>query len=318
MFQLKPKTLYHWYRNCISDYHQDKAEGRFAAHNVYDYDEQTGEVKKQQVVHIFKPGNVAPAMSIDEKMIGKKYSTIVSNQVTGKIALLVETMKPALIRQALALLPEEKLHQIKHISSDMSPVYKKLCKEMMPDAQITIDKFHVVKHILDALNTVRLRIKHQLKQSTQPNAINPNQWTDVELLEKTKYLLYKRSPMLDPEETQLLNHLFTQHPDLYKAYNLTEQIRSWYDSKNIGQPLQRMHHQLNEWISQVRVSKLKPFSFVIKMFEKHWEDILRYFQQGHTNAKAENLNARIQRFIIANYGTRDKDFFLYRTQLYFA
>ena len=257
-------------------------------------------------------------MSIDEKMIGKKYSTILSNQSTGKIALLIETMKPALVKQAIALVPKQKLDQIKHISSDMSPAYNKLCREMMPGAQITIDKFHVIKHIIDALNSVRLHIKNQLKQSIQPNTHNPNDWTDVELVEKTKYLLYKRAAALDPEESQLLNHVFAKHADLQKAYNLVEQIRSWYESKNIGQPHQRMHDQLNEWITQARASKLKPFGFVIKMFEKHWDNILRYFQQGHTSAKAENLNARIQRFIIANYGTRDKDFFFYRMQIYFA
>ena len=54
------------------------------------------------------------------------------------------------------------------------------------------------------------------------------------------------------------------------------------------------------------------------MFEKHRDDILRYFEKGLTNSKEENLNGKIQRFIANNYGTRDKDFFLYRVQIYFA
>ena len=57
VLDLKPKTLYHWYRNSISNYHQDKKEGKFAAHHVLEWDEQTGEVTKEQTVHIFKPGN---------------------------------------------------------------------------------------------------------------------------------------------------------------------------------------------------------------------------------------------------------------------
>jgi hypothetical protein len=39
---------------------------------------------------------------------------------------------------------------------------------------------------------------------------------------------------------------------------------------------------------------------------------------GLTNAKAENLNGKLQRFLSANYGLKDKDFFLYRTVGYFS
>ena len=54
------------------------------------------------------------------------------------------------------------------------------------------------------------------------------------------------------------------------------------------------------------------------MFDKHRDDIIRYFEKGLTNAKAENVNGKIQRFLANNYGTRDKDFFFYRLQVYFA
>jgi uncharacterized protein (UPF0371 family) len=63
-------------------------------------------VLKTKVVHILKPENVGPSMSIDEKMIGGKYCTLFSNQQTGKIALLLQSIKPEHIEQALKLLPE--------------------------------------------------------------------------------------------------------------------------------------------------------------------------------------------------------------------
>ncbi|MDR1652667.1 MAG: transposase [Prevotellaceae bacterium] len=45
--------------------------------------------------------------------------------------------------------------------------------------------------------------------------------------------------------------------------------------------------------------------------------MINYFRHGATNAKAERLNGKIQRFITQNYGLKDKDFFLYRTAGYF-
>ena len=257
-------------------------------------------------------------MSIDEKMIGGNYSTIISNPETGKIALLIESVKPLVVAQAISLFTEEQRSQLNYISSDMSPTYKKICREMFPNAKIIIDKFHVIKHIMDALNTIRLNIKSKLKVKNAPSTNNPNGWSDVEFLEKTKYLLYKRNALLDIQQRQLLAKLFEQHADLAKAYQLVEEIRAWYEPKNIGKRLYILHYQLKKWIDKVKESGLKSFGFIVKMFTNHWDDILNYFINGHSNDKAENLNGRIQRFLMSNYGTRDKDFFFYRTQIYFS
>jgi transposase len=54
------------------------------------------------------------------------------------------------------------------------------------------------------------------------------------------------------------------------------------------------------------------------MIKKHEYEILNFFCCGHTNAKAERLNGKIQRFVSNNYGMKDKDFFLYRTAGYFS
>jgi transposase len=54
------------------------------------------------------------------------------------------------------------------------------------------------------------------------------------------------------------------------------------------------------------------------MFGKHEKEILNYFRNGLSTAKAENPNGKLQRFISANFGIKDKDFFLYRTAVYFS
>jgi transposase len=54
------------------------------------------------------------------------------------------------------------------------------------------------------------------------------------------------------------------------------------------------------------------------MIEKHWDNILNYFEEGQTNAKAENMNGKIQRFITNNFGIKDRDFFLFRLSRYFS
>ena len=54
------------------------------------------------------------------------------------------------------------------------------------------------------------------------------------------------------------------------------------------------------------------------MPRKHEPQIINFFKNKMTNAKAERLNGKIQRFFSGNYGVKDKDFFLYRTAMYFS
>lgn len=288
------------------------------AKKVEDVDVETGEILKTKTVSVFKPDNLGASMNIDEKMIGKRYCTILSNTETGKIALLIETMKPYLVKKAIELFGEKPLENVKNICSDMSPMYKKLCKEVFTNAKLTVDKFHVIKQILEILQLMRLKLKNELKKNNENQIINNLGWTKVELLEKSKYILYKSKITWGMDERLVAMELFRHLPQLETAYNLVEEIREWYDKKNIGKPRWWLKKQLGDWMQSTEKSGITEFKSARKMFTTHENEIIQYFENGHTNAKAENLNAKIQRFIINNYGLRDRDFFYYRVQVYFS
>lgn len=308
-----------WYKNQLSDYEADKVSGEYMGTSAQEVDRDTGELKKELLVHIFKAANIGENMCIDEKMIGKRYYTILSNEKTGKIAFLIDTMSPALISNAMAKFGEEILKRIKRINCDMSPTMKKLCRENFKFAEIVIDKFHVIKHVMDALNTVRLNLKKNIKiEDETEKSNNPHDWTDLEFLEKTKYLTYKMKKELDSEQSKLMDKLLNKFPLLNEAYGYVQEIRNWYDKKNIGRHLWEMEKQKDIWMVKLETTKLKEFKIIRKMFDKHDEDINRYFERGASNGKAENLNARIQRFLSNNYGYKNRDFFLYRVQIYFS
>ena len=57
---------------------------------------------------------------------------------------------------------------------------------------------------------------------------------------------------------------------------------------------------------------------LVKTFIRHEQNILNYFLTQKTNAIAEAVNSKIQRFIAFNYGVRDKDFFLFRIAKYYS
>jgi len=54
------------------------------------------------------------------------------------------------------------------------------------------------------------------------------------------------------------------------------------------------------------------------LIETNEKQIMNYFLNDETNAMAEGINSKIQRFISSNQGTRDRDFFFFRLSLYFS
>jgi transposase len=325
MFGLKPKTLHYWYKENLSGYKQDVEMGLWGEKKIQVVDKETGEVVKERPVPIAKPENFGTHMTIDEKQIGKKMYSIMTNAQTGKIALLAQTMKPEELKQAMEDYLSEKLSDVRSVSCDMSPSYKKFAKDVFPNTQLVVDKFHVIKHLMDALQQVRKQIKTQclnndktLAKQTTDNPKSDKAWSDIELLERSRYIVCKMQPDWEEDEKEMMEQLFSSYPVFQTAYQLTQQLRLWYNGRNVGKNLRSLEMELYNWCDSANQSKIPAFRGIRKMIEKHQDDILNYFKEGQTNAKAENMNGKIQRFFANNYGIKDRDFFLFRVAGYFS
>ena len=128
----------------------------------------------------------------------------------------------------------------------------------------------------------------------------------------------KRADKWKPWQKQRANLLFNAFPDLEKAYYLIEKLRDWYNRKNIGKTWLSIEKKLRQWTEDVELANIEEMKGLVKMFDKHQEIILNYCITGQTNAMAENINSRIQRFININYGVRDQNFFFFRLKQYYA
>jgi len=321
MFDLKPKTLYYWYRNYLSDYQKDISTGEWLKDKIFVINKDTGEIIKEKPVYIAKPENVEESMTLDDKKLGKGVYTIFAGQITGKIALKIESIKVEELKEAIKCLGES-IIKVKNISCDMSPSYLKFCEDVFPQSNIVIDKFHVVKQVLEALQSVRLRCKNQLKENLtkgkRKTTGDKQILSDLELLRNCKYLLTQNQSDWNDYQSELMQQVFKRFKELETAYLLVEEFRHWYDKSNCKKHRIAIEKDLFKWYERVENSNIKEFKSTIKMIEKHEHEILNYFQNALTNAKAENLNGKIQRFIMNNYGFRDKDFAIYRIAKYFS
>ncbi|MDR0205800.1 MAG: transposase [Bacteroidales bacterium] len=318
MFDIKPQTLQYWYKNFLSDYFPDIESNRWHPQKIETVDKATGEIKEKPV-YVFKKENLGEHMCIDDKAIGHTGFSILSNNKTGKIALMIESANSKEVEQAMSLFGKE-LWRIKSISMDMSPTYALVCNNLIPRATQVIDKFHVMKYVYDAVGNARIRINKELTATLTKGKKKTEQdketLSELELLRRINHAITQSPDKWNEEMTETINRVFEKHDELKKAYQISQDFKNWYDYRNHSKSTIQITKCLYQWYEQAR--QLKVFESVIKMIRKHEDEIINFFQHGMTNAKAERLNGKIQRFLSGNYGIKDKDFFLYRTANYFS
>lgn len=319
MLKVPSQRLFHWYKECLSGYKEALADGSYGSYN---WEDSTGQ---ERMVAVLKSENVGPRMMIDEKHIGGDVFTIFSNQENGKIALMAETQDVMSLDTLLNELGPV-VDNVEEVTMDFSPSYKKVIQQVMPEAVLVGDKFHTLQSCFESLQDMRIRIKqeeltkmNELKNSNKCYKIprEKNGETIIEIITRSKRSLYKYDKELSEEQKTRMSILFDRYPELKKAYQWITDFRKWYKIDNHKNILQ-LEKELEEWCEEIEDDKIQEMKNLANMIDRHKEMILNYFNKGGTNAKAENLNSRIQRFLITNYGIRNKKFFLFRLGIYFS
>lgn len=284
-------------------------------------DEQTGEITKGKPLYVFKPENIGSKMSIDDKAIGHEGFSILSNGETGKIAMMIESCKSAEVSQAVSLFGKD-LSKVKSISCDMAAGYLSLCSQEIPGAKVVIDKFHVIQYVYDAVLDVRTRLKKELSEQLTKGKEKTEQ--DYEILHKLEVLKHCRYRLTQSPDKwseagiDVMKQVFDNHSELRESYQLAQRFKQWYNIANRIKTTTQIVKELHDWYLRVKQSELNEFKSVVKMIRKHEGEIVNFFTCQQTNAKAERLNGKINRFISNNYGIKDKDFALYRIAKFFS
>jgi transposase len=274
---------------------------------------------KEKPVYVLKKEHLGERMSIDDKAIGHTGFTILSNNNTGAIALMVESTNAEEVERAMSLFGNE-VKKIKNISMDMSPTYALVCNNLIPRATQVIDKFHVMKYVYEAVsevrNTIRKELTATLTKGKKKTTEDKQTLSKLERLRRVQHAVTQSPDKWSEQMKETVNEVFEMYNELKTAYQISQDFKHWYDYRNRIKPTAEITKNLYQWYEQAR--KLKVFESVIKMIRKHEPEIINFFRHGLTNAKAERLNGKIQRFVSNNYGIKDKDFSLYRIANYFS
>lgn len=180
---------------------------------------------------------------------------------------------------------------VKLVTCDMSLGFRKGVKDNFPNSNTIIDKFHVIKHANDAVDTVR-------KQEGKTN----------ELLKGTKYLWLKNDINLTDEQAAWKSELMKASKRLKtgRAYSMRVTLQDIYEQCLSREEAEPRLKKLCSWLIR---SRLQPMKELCGLIRDHWNEILNYFEYRLTNAILEGMNSIIQNVKRRARGFRNNEYF---------
>jgi len=179
---------------------------------------------------------------------------------------------------------------------DMWKPFRKATLKSAPRAHIVYDKFHIMRHLANALDQVR---RSEYKRVNEK---------DRRFIKGQRYTLLSHKATLDIEGRRALRMLLKAYKRLNKAYVLKEFFGQLWEYTNATWARKFFEN----WKSQLRWQRLKPFEQFATMIERHWDGIVSYCHPDHKVSLGlmEVLNNKIRVIQRGAYGIRDQEYLM--------
>jgi transposase len=177
---------------------------------------------------------------------------------------------------------------------DMWKAFEKSTRNNVPHAAILYDKFHVMRHLGEALDTVRKMEYARLSGK------------DRSYIKGQKYTLLSNKENLTLDGRNALKKLLKANKRLHTAYLLKESFGQLWSYRIEGWARRFFDH----WKDSLRWQRLKPYEKFAAMIERHWDGIAAYSRPENKVSLGfvEGLNNKIRVIQRRAYGLRDEDY----------
>ncbi|BAB77108.1 ISL3 family transposase [Nostoc sp. PCC 7120 = FACHB-418] len=271
-------------------------------------DEEVESMLKKQVSHILNINlSQVKKLGIDEIALVKgkgNYLAILVDLDSHKPIEIVQSRRIEDIREVLVSWGVEILNQIEEVSIDLWLPYKNLVEELMPNANITADRFHVMKQVNDELDTMRKAEKKaaiSLDNKSEKERI-------LEALNKSKYAIIKNEDSLNEKQREKLKSVQEVSPNLAKMHSLKEQFRDIFETtKSWGDSIIK----LLDWMYDALSYFPKSIGTIVRWFG----EIVGYFDGRTTSGAVEGINNKLKLIKRLGYGFRNFTNFRLRSLL---
>lgn len=217
----------------------------------------------------------------------RDFVTMVSTQdAAGRPAVLavLKGREKQTVVDFLKTIPAHLQGTIKEVCSDLYEGFINAVEEVLPQAKVVADRFHVAKLYRAAVDELRKIELKELKQILQKEEYSG--------LKGVLWMLRKNAGNLEPEEKEILDLLFDASPLLHKAYQLREKLTRIFDNEKHTKESGR--RAILRWMAEVRESGLDCFDKFLGTLEKHMDIITNYFISRTSSGWVEGLNNKIK------------------------
>ena len=229
-------------------------------------------------------------LSIDEfkgNADGEKYQTILTDAKNKKVLDILPNRKTTdLIRYFLKFSNRK---DVKYVVMDMNKDFRYVAETCFPNAKIVIDKYHVSRQAIWAMENVRKTEQKKLS----------SKWR--KFCKHSRKLMFKSRSALTPEEDEKLRIILGLSARLERAYNLKNDFLEFMHSRDSSVGRER----LSEWLYYAEKPDMPEFEACTKAMH-HWSEyILNAFDCTYTNGFTEGCNNKTKVLKRACYGVRN-------------
>lgn len=254
--------------------------------------------KEYMRVQLERTGVPGPkAIGIDEISIrkGHTYRIVVSDLIRRRpIWFGGEDRSEASMEQFYDWLGEKKTRGIRLAVMDMWKPFRNVTSRRAPQAAILFDKFHVMRHLNDALDKIRKSEYARL------------QGKDRRYIKGQKYVLLTSHDNLSTDGRKALKTLLAANKRLNTAYLLKESFGQLWSCQREGWA----RRFFENWKASLKWQRLKPYEKFAAMIERHWDGIAAYCRPENKVSLGfvEGLNNKIRVIQRRAYGLRDEEY----------
>jgi transposase len=223
-----------------------------------------------------------PYIGVDEKAFrkGHRYHTIVCDLEQATVEFVAEDRKTESLAAYYAQLTEAQKAALQAVAMDMWEPYILATRAGLPDgdAKIVFDKFHIMREMTTAVDTVR---KQEHRAFLRDGDDSP--------LTGTKYLWLYSDERRPGQHAEAFSTLQAMHLKVGRAWAIKEALRILWTYRQ-GAAVRRFFAAWYAWAVR---SRLEPVKQVAGMLKRHLAGVLRFAKHPITNGVAEGLNSKI-------------------------
>lgn len=188
----------------------------------------------------------------------------------------------------------KKSQRIGLVVMDMWKAFRNSTRKHAPQGAILFDKFHVMRHLNEALDKVRKREYARVSEK------------DRRFIKGQKYTLLSRNENLTTEGRVALKMLLKANKRLNIAYLLKESFSQLWEYKKEGWA----RKFFDNWRASLKWQRLKPYEKFAEMIESHWDGIAAFIllEDKVSLGFVEGLNNKVRVIQRRAYGLRDEEY----------